>query len=171
MTQRLYQVDRLVQLAELREEAARRGVAAALHALSEQRSEKRRAEAALAALSREQAERRAALRDPLIGSAQLRGALSSVLTTFEADRDREAQAQAAIAAAAQAITAAEKELDEARTSLLRACRLSEKRRRMRAPIAEAIARQRERREEAEAEETRMIRRVTSAAAMLDENAR
>lgn len=153
---KLNQADKLLRLAHLREELATRAVSAARGVVA-QRIEEHQDSIRLAdELSREQAERRDSLRNPMIGSAQLRGALEAVLNTFQGDRQREADAQAAIEAAAQRVTEAEAQLDEARKALARAGRLCEKRRRMREPLAEALAYAIDRRDELEAEERRSL---------------
>ncbi|AGT08878.1 type III secretion system stalk subunit SctO [Paracoccus aminophilus] len=146
------QLRRLQHLAELREDLARRGLAASAHALAEARQARAGAEAARQDLIEAQAARREALRSPLIGSTQLRGALAAVLTTFEADRMREAEAASRVATADQLVTGAEAALAQARAKLSAAGRLVEKRRRMIEPLSEALAKAAEARDEAEAAE-------------------
>ena len=74
----------------------------------------------------------------MIGSAQLRGALDSVLTTFSSDRHREADAAEAVAAAMERRAQAELGLTEARKLMLFAQRTTEKRRKMRQPLIDAM---------------------------------
>ncbi|SMO45382.1 hypothetical protein [Paracoccus laeviglucosivorans] len=154
MRKRLRQMDKLIRLADLREDLARRALAQAGHALSERTRERDEAQGRSLALRRDQAERREILRNPLIGSAQLRGQLSAVLTTFEADRTREAEARKIASDAEAARRTAEQTLIAARFDLIQAGRLTEKRRRIREPIQTALFRAAEARDELEAEEIR-----------------
>lgn len=152
ITRRLSQTDALIRLAGLRRDLALRGVARARTALADAVAARDAARAQADALAQEQAARRVALRDPMLGSAQLRGALDSVLTTFAADREREAQAEAAVAEAARKIDAARAALDQARAALAATERVLDKRHRLRLPLAETRQRLREQADEAEAAE-------------------
>lgn len=154
MKTRLRQADTLLRLARLREDLARRQIAAATHALAERSRELAEAETAAQALAQAQAERRETLRNPMLGSAQLRGALDSVLATFEADRIREAETLAAIAQAETRRRDAEAALAEARATFLKATQLTEKRRRSRQVLRDKAMHEAERREESEIEDLR-----------------
>lgn len=157
MRAKLRQVDKLMRLAELREGLAQRGVAAAASLLSDRAQEVADREAETRELVRIQNERRETLRNPVIGSAQLRGSLAAVLTTFEADRQREAEAEAAQQEAEARRREAETDLVEARRNLLRAGRQTEKRRRIHAPLIDALNMAADRRDETEMEENRGFR--------------
>lgn len=154
--QKLKQADKLLHLAMLREDLANRAVAAARHMVARRVQERDESVRAAQALADEQAQRRDALRNPLIGSPQLRGSLEAVLNTFQGDRQREADAAAEIVACETRIHEAETQLDAARTAFAHAGRVTEKRRRMRAPLADALAYAADRRDEMEAEELRLI---------------
>ena len=138
MTHRLKQIDKLVQLAEMREQIAQRAVAIAAGELAARRRECEELVAAADQLAEDQRQRRETLRNPMIGSAQLRGALDSVLTTFSSDRHREADAAEAVAAAMERRAQAELGLTEARKLMLFAQRTTEKRRKMRQPLIDAM---------------------------------
>lgn len=156
MKHRLRQLDSLLHLAGLREDLARLGLARAAAALADRQRDLADCETRARNLAQAQAERRQILREPMLGSPQLRGSLTALLTTFEADRTREAEAQAAIATAQAACDKAAQALDQARQALAGAARLTEKRRRMRAPLLDAIHREAERRDEAEIEALRTV---------------
>ena len=158
ITRRLSQTDALIRLASLRRDLARRDLARASAALASAVAARDNAREQADALAREQAERRKVLRNPLLGSAQLRGALDSVLTTFAADREREASAEQAVAKAAKQVETARAALAEARAALAGAERLLDKRQRLRRPLAEARNRALEQAAEAEAAEYRPIAR-------------
>lgn len=151
---RLRQTAALARLAELRRDVALRELAAARSALT-QAAEARDAAAALSrSLAAEQAARREALRSPMLGRQQLRGAMESVLTTFAADRMREAQAEQAVANAEIMLAAAREDVNTAQKRVAAAERLIDKRARMRAPLLDARDRAMERSDEREAEERR-----------------
>lgn len=153
---RLRQIAALSRLADLRRDLALRELAAARAALAEAVEARERAEAAAVQLAADQAARREALRSPMLGRAQLRGAVESVLTTFAADREREAEARKAVTDAEIMIEGARADVDSARQTLAAAERLIDKRARMRAPLVDARDRALERLDEREAEERRAI---------------
>ena len=138
MTRRLKQIDKLVRLAEMREHIAQRAVALAAAELTVRSRECDECVAAADQLAEDQRQRRETLRHPMIGSAQLRRALDSVLTTFSSDRHREADAAEAVAAATERRAQAELGLTEARKLMLFAQRTTEKRRKMRQPLIDAM---------------------------------
>lgn len=151
---RLRQTGALARLAELRRDVALRELSSARAALVEAAAARDRAVQQAEALAAEQAARREALRSPMLGRAQLRGAVEAVLTTFAADRDREAQAEKAIAAAELMLAAAREDVETARQALAAAERLIDKRTRMRAPLLDARERAIERADERETEDRR-----------------
>ncbi|ARJ70450.1 hypothetical protein [Paracoccus contaminans] len=153
---RLRQTGVLSRLAQLRRDLALGALSAARAALAEAAAARDAAEAQARLLSEEQAARRVALRSPMLGNAQLRGAVESVLNTFAADRAREAAAQQDAADAQVMLDAARADVETARQTLAAAERLIDKRARMRAPLLEARARAQERAEEREAEERRSL---------------
>ena len=156
LKRRLHQSDVLIRLAELRRDVAVQALAGARRGLADAVAAREAAAAAARALADEQAARREVLRHPMLGNAQLRGALDSVLNTFVADREREAEAERAIVAADQAVEAARHKVTEARQLVARAERMIDKRRRMRAPLADARMRAIDRSDELEAEERRLL---------------
>lgn len=151
---RLRQTGALARLADLRRDVARRELSSARAALVEAAEARDHALRQSDALAAEQAARREALRSPMLGRAQLRGAMESVLTTFAADREREAQARQAVAAAELMLDAARQDVETARQGLAAAERLIDKRQRMRAPLLDARDRARERADELEAADFR-----------------
>ncbi|RMC34943.1 hypothetical protein [Paracoccus alkanivorans] len=163
MKAKLRQANKLLQLAELREGLAQREVAAAAAVLSDRAQDVAAREAEARKLAHIQAERRETLRNPMIGSAQLRGSLAAVLTTFEADRQRESEAELALQEAETRRREAETELVDARRGLLRARRQTEKRHRIRIPLADALIRAADRRDETEMEENRGFRHRPNSA--------
>ena len=158
MRAKLRQIDRLLQLAELRERLAQRKVSVAAAVLTDRVQEVVARDADARELARIQAERREMLRDPVIGTTQLRGSLAAVLTTFEADREREGKALAARQEAEVKRREAEADLVSARKNLSHAGRQTEKRRRMRMPLIDALNSASDRRDEIEMEENRGFRR-------------
>ena len=152
---RLRQTAALSRLAQLRRDLALGALSAARAALAEAAAARDAAEAQARLLAQEQAARRAALRSPMLGNAQLRGAVESVLNTFAADRAREAAAQQDAAHAQVMLDAARADVDTARQTLAAAERLIDKRARMRAPLLEARTRAQDRTDEREAEERRI----------------
>lgn len=161
MRTKLRQVDKLLRLAELREGLAQREVAAAASALSVRAQEVTAREVEARELARIQNERRETLRNPVIGSAQLRGSLAAILTTFEGDRQREAEAETARQEAEAKQREAETVLVEARRKRSRAGQQTEKRRRIRIPLVDALNAAVDRRDETEMEENRGFRRRSS----------
>lgn len=155
LKRRLGQSDVLIRLAELRRDVAVQALAGARRLFAEAVDAHEAAVIAARALAEDQAARREVLRNPMLGSAQLRGALDGVLNTFVADREREAEAERAIVAAGQAVEAARQRVSEARQLVARAERMIDKRRRMREPLAEARLRALDRGDELEAEERRL----------------
>lgn len=151
---RLSQTDALIRLAALRRDIALRGLARARTALADAVTARDTARAQADRLAQAQAERRQVLRDPLLGSAQLRGALDGVLNTFTADRTREAQAEQAVTDATHQIETARAALETARGVLAGAERVLDKRKRLRQPLAEARNRALEQAAEAETAEFR-----------------
>ncbi|MFV0386007.1 type III secretion system stalk subunit SctO [Paracoccus sp. (in: a-proteobacteria)] len=154
----LKQANQLVRLAELREDLAQRGVSAALMHLQQRIAERDECIEAARKLAEEQAEQRQVLRNELLGSPQLRGAVEAVLESFGGDRRREQEQAEALQQAEARIAEAQTKLDEARTALARAARNTEKRRKLRSPLIDVARRADERREEQEIEELQQNRR-------------
>lgn len=148
----LAQMQKLLRLAQLRETLAQRDVALARRAVHDRQAEVEAFITDAQTLAAEQEARRSALRNPLLGSPQLRGALASVLTTFEADRDREAKAERRIADAHDAVLAAQKQLEARRAIAVQANRLRQKRDLLCTNLAERRDRELELRAERESED-------------------
>lgn len=146
------QVRRLLRLAELRETLAQRDVALARRDAHEKQAQIGVAMGQLQALAREQEARRAALRNPLLGTSQLRGVLASVLTTFEADRGREADGQRRVEQTREAALAAQRVLDEKRALVVQANRVKQKRKLLNDHFADRRLRMLEAGEERESED-------------------
>lgn len=155
LRRRLRQTAALTRLAELRRDLALRELAQARAALADAVAARDEAARLAQELAAEQAARREALRSPMLGRAQLRGAVESVLTTFAADRDREAEAEEAIARAETMVEAARADVETARRHLAATERLIDKRSRMREPLLDARDRAMERADEREAEDRRL----------------
>lgn len=143
---------RLLRLARLREDVARRALAAAGHAVADRQAELAEARAALVRLRADLAARHDRLTDPLIGSPQLRGALAAVLTSLQADRDREAAAAAAVGLALDRLAEAEAAREDARAALVRAGRLAQRRAHLHERLEQARSRLLALREEQAAEQ-------------------
>lgn len=161
MRTKLRQLDKLLRLAELREGLVQREVAAAASTLSDRAQEVEAREVEARELARIQNERRETLRNPAIGSVQLRGSLAAILITFEGDRQREAEAETARQKAEMKRREAETVLLKARRKLSHAGRQTEKRRRIRLPLVDALNAAVDRHDETEMEENRGFRRRSS----------
>lgn len=131
---------KLLRLAHLREEVARRALAVAARAVADRQAGLTDARATLGRLRADLADRHDRLTDPLIGSPQLRGALAAVLTSLEADRDRKAEAEGAVALAQDRLAEALATREDARAALVRAGRLVRRRAHLHERLEQARAR-------------------------------
>ncbi len=147
-------LEKLLRLADLRRDLAQTAVMRARETLKDRERERDQLYAALKALEQRQGQHATQLRSPMIGSAQLQGALAAVLQTFQGDERRLQAARDKIKAAENACTAASDDLEIARAALIETVRVQTKRRHLLEPLHEARRHAAELRDEYEAEDRR-----------------
>lgn len=158
-----HQMKKLRDLSSVRERLAMQKVAAARNLLRERVAVVENLQRAAEDLARAQADQRRAMRQPILDNPQLRGAIDSIMATFDGDRRREEDAAQKVVEAQRKVADARQELDRARQHLAEIHRQARKRQEICDVLEDAHLRNLARAEEAEQEERRLSLRRKRAA--------
>lgn len=145
-------LDKLVHLAELRRDITIRELAKARKDVELAIQHRAECVQMVENLAVQQEQQQDALREPLIGNAQMRGVLEAFFKTLDADKIRLEDARKKIAEADAKIDEARQIVKEHQAAVKVATKKLEKRIQLRAPILEQLNYEAERREEIASED-------------------